>query len=136
MTPTPRRAATLAVSAFAVTMLAACGAPDLAWACATDAPQPIVYDENLCSADRDGRTGLGESGLILRWYSAPRSDIGPDDVPVVGQPLDGDFYDPADRADTDGGAGLGRRTTTSPRKANPAPATTKVKASTPPRTKR
>lgn len=66
------------------------------WACATTSTPPVVLDRSQCSPEVGA-----PSGSYARWYSAPASDIGSDDIPIVGQPLDGDFWDLSDRLDLD-----------------------------------
>lgn len=86
------------IVALVVALLAACGATPTVWACATTDRPPIVVADTQCpNAHEDDPP----EGATARWYSAPQSDIGPDDVPVIGEPLDGDFYDIADRLDLD-----------------------------------
>lgn len=94
-----RRTVVVSTLALAVA-LTGCGAPDLVWACATNTSPPTVLPEQDCPGDRNA------TGGPTRWYSAPRSDIEPDDIPVVGEELDGDFYDLADRWDLDESASV------------------------------
>lgn len=80
---------------LAALVLSGCSPTPRVWACATTEDPPIVVAEQTCPVDREA-VSAG-----VRWYSAPQSDVGPDDVPVVGQPLDGDFYDLRDQLDLD-----------------------------------
>lgn len=76
--------------------LSACTAPPQAYACATDDEPPIAVESMRCPADRT----YDEPVEGVRWYSAPEHDVSePDEVPVIGQPLDGDWWDWRERAD-------------------------------------
>lgn len=100
--------AAAAIVALALTLLVGgCGAfpaPPRVYACATvDTPPEVVADSH-CPADRGSTASLRESGTDrqVRWYSAPESDITEDDErPVIGEELDGDFWDPRDQYDVD-----------------------------------
>jgi hypothetical protein len=112
------RGVILGLVAVLVALLAGCGDSPKVWACATTADDPpIVVEDSRCPTDRNVPPRDG-----VRWYSAPESDIGPDDVPVIGQPLDGDFHDLADQLDLD----EAKKTTT----AKPTPKTTTAKTTT------
>jgi hypothetical protein len=75
----------------AVVGASACKPVPMVRACATVSTPPIVVEEQQCL---DNVTGV-------QWYSAPESDISPDDAPVVGEKLDGDFWDLKDQLDLD-----------------------------------
>ncbi len=85
-------------------VLSGCGAVEHVRACATDERPPIVVDQVRC--DR------GEPDVVV--YSAPAYDIGEDDLPVVGEPLDGDFWDVRDQLDLDDRARPSRPSTSRP----------------------
>jgi hypothetical protein len=100
-----RGAVALAVAVVAlVATVAACGAQGaaqpLVWACGTVAPQPIALPGEACDPN-DGDRVLGDGVTVAHWYWAPADDIEDDDVAVPYQPLDGDWWNPADRADID-----------------------------------
>jgi hypothetical protein len=84
--------------AVGVVGLLACTPSPKIWACATTDDPPIVAaDSNCPNAHEDDPP----EGSRYRWYSAPQYDIGHDDMPVIGEPLDGDFYDLRDQLDMD-----------------------------------
>lgn len=96
---------------------------DLDYACATDTDPPVAADPARCSTDR-GDTTVRDGH---RWFSAPAADVAdPDERPVPGMVLDGDWYDLADRIEV-GHHGT-KATTTAPKptaKKTPAPTSTK-----------
>ena len=120
------------VSTLALVAVASCGTPAppaLAWTCATTDTPPIHYGDNLCPADKRETAELGESGITVRWYSARADDVDePDEQPVVGQALDGDWWDPAEQADVDDTAKRSKRVTTAPKTTTKPKATTAAKA--------
>lgn len=72
--------------ALLVLALGACDQPQLAYACGTLDRPPIAVPSDWC----DEGSGV--------WYSAPPADVSePDEQPIIGQPLDGDWWDAADR---------------------------------------
>lgn len=95
-------------------LLASCSPAEQVRACATLDRPPIVVADPQCAAPG------------VQWYSAPASDIGPDDQPVVGQELDGDFWDLSDQLDLDGH----RAKSTSKAPRTTAKATTKTRSTT------
>lgn len=79
-------------AALLIAGLTACGSTTLAHTCGTDTIPPVAAEPASCDPATPG----------FRWYSAPAYDVSePDEQPVVGQPLDGDWWDPAEQADTD-----------------------------------
>lgn len=104
-------AAVAVISALAV---AGCARDDRVWACATDEARPIVHAEAECPQDRSARANG------LRWYGAAASDIDEDDTPIVGEELDGDFWNWKDQIDYD--EKKMRKSTVKP--ASPKPKTT------------
>lgn len=104
----------LAAVALAVLVLAGCSPAEQVRACATTDRPPIVVADTACTSPG------------VQWYSAPASDIGPDDQPVVGEELDGDFWDLRDRLDLDGHRA--KPTSKAPKTTPKAP--TKTRAST------
>jgi hypothetical protein len=78
--------------ALSAVALSGCGSPEpQVRACATVVEPPVAAAEAECDANRPG----------VRWYSAPASVIDEDDAPVVGEQLDGDWYDWKDQMDLD-----------------------------------
>jgi hypothetical protein len=92
---TARRTATAAAAVLATIALGAssCG-PSLAYACGTPDVPPVALDPARCTAPPSDPIITGGA----RWWSAPPADVAePDEQPVVGQVLDGDWWDPTDR---------------------------------------
>lgn len=67
---------------FVAVALTACSTPEQVHVCATDTETPVVRPMSACD--------VGEPGV--RLFSAPASQIDSDDVPIVNQELDSDFY--------------------------------------------
>jgi len=117
-------------------LVVACGQVPAAYACGTPETPPTALDPSRCAAaQNDSRVTNG-----ARWWSAPAADVSePDEQPVPGQVLDGDWWDPTDRYETEH---RGRSTTvvTVPRAPAPSSAaprpTTAPKPSTPTTTRR
>lgn len=98
MRPRWRVVCVVIIGALALT---ACGGPiqvpttsgrtgsssDVVWACATVEEPHTVYDPTVCPASRDAVAVLGDSGIEVRWYSALRDEVGPDERAEVGSPL-------------------------------------------------
>lgn len=102
-----------AVATAAALLLAGC-APAMARACGTYTVPPYAVAAEACQQQRAG----------VRWYTAPAVDVAdPDEQPVVGQPLDGDWWDPADR-----GRHYRARTSSQPVKLASRSAATKARA--------
>jgi hypothetical protein len=60
--------------------------PDRVWVCATipdNGKRPVVFSDAACPTDRTATSELGESGIGVKWYSAPSGTPTPD----VGAPL-------------------------------------------------
>jgi hypothetical protein len=75
---------------LAVAGLAACSPPATTQTCGTTDVPPIAADRSWCDRAAPG----------VRWYVAPVADVSePDEQPVIGQELDGDWWDPAEQAD-------------------------------------
>ena len=94
--------------------LVACAPVQMVTACATDgAGPPIVVEPQRCP------------GVGFRSYTVPASQLDADDQPVLGQPLDDDFWE-YDNAGHRRSRSTLTTTTTSPK----VTTTTKAKAST------
>lgn len=77
-----------AVAGVIALLLVACGQPQLAYACGTLDRPPVAVSNDRC-----------DQGTAV-WYSAPIRDVSePDEQPVIGQPLDGDWWDAVDRTE-------------------------------------
>lgn len=83
------------VAAITLVFLIACGQqppPPMATTCGTTAAQPIAADAAHCARNEAG----------YRWYTARADDVDEaDEIPIVDQPLDEDWYDPIAQADLD-----------------------------------
>jgi hypothetical protein len=70
--------------------------PALEYTCGTTATPPIAAAARKCTAIRgSSRVTNGH-----RWYTAVASDVNePSERPKIGKPLDGDWWDPKDKAE-------------------------------------
>jgi hypothetical protein len=130
--PGPLPAAVLA--AGAVLLLASCS-PALAYACGTPDVPPVALDPSRCSAPPSDPVITDGA----RWWSAPAGDVAePDEQPVPGQVLDGDWWDPADRHEraTSGPSTARTAAPTTTRRAPRAPLPTTAAATSAPRSSR
>lgn len=101
--PAQRAAATAIGALLLAGVLGGCAPTPQSYACGTIETPPVSVDAARCPADRTDTT---VSATGARWYAAPTDDVSkPDEIPVVGQPLDGDWWDPVDRADKSDGGG-------------------------------
>lgn len=92
------RTAVIAAITTLVLTVAACGDVEMAYACATDTTPPVAADPARCVEPRD--SAAVRDGV--RWYQAPAADVAdPDEQPVTGAELDGDWWSWTEQADLD-----------------------------------
>lgn len=92
-----------------------------AYACGTTSIPPIAREASECPPNRDTTAIVNGA----RWYRAPDYDVAdPDEQPVPGLPLDGDWWDPNDQYERDH-----PRLTTPPKSPQPNVAPSKAPSS-------
>lgn len=120
-----RTALGLLLTALGVLLMACGPGQSTELTCGTDARPPIAAPSTSCAPlpQNVSWTQLDDVTNGHRWYWADRDDVAdPDERPQVGQPLDGDWWDPTDRYEAP------RTSTSTPKPTTPARSTTSARS--------